>query len=176
MTSDGNPPGWSFDRIYDDYKTAIYTFALYLVGDREQADELTCATFVWAFCALPTMDAHLQVEAWLYRMATGIALRRRTVRTWFPRHIPGRAPADAQSAVQAESYDTTERVRVALGRMPQQERAALLLSTQARFSYSEIALALALDEADVKVCLSRARQSFRTHYMALAQGGNTPCQ
>jgi hypothetical protein len=32
---------WSFERIYDEYKTPIYNYIYHLVGSREQADDLT---------------------------------------------------------------------------------------------------------------------------------------
>jgi len=73
----------------------------------------------------------------------------------------------------SEIYGTTELVRAALRRMPQQYRAALLLYTQEGFSYSEIAHALNIAESGVKMYLSRARQSFREHYRALEHGGGT---
>ncbi len=47
---------WSFERIYDDYKTPIYNYIYHLVGNREQADDLTQDTFLKAFKALPKMD------------------------------------------------------------------------------------------------------------------------
>ena len=37
---------WSFDQIYDEYKTPIYNYVYHLVGDREQADDLTQDTFL----------------------------------------------------------------------------------------------------------------------------------
>ncbi len=135
---------WSFDQIYDEYKTSIYNYVYHLVGDREQADDLTQDTFLKAFRALPKMDGSLKLSAWLYRIATNTAydaLRRRKLIAWLP--------------WQAQQY-----------------RAALLLYTQEGFSYSEIAQALNIAESGVKMYLSRARQSFREHYRALEQGGD----
>ncbi len=40
---------WSFDQIYDEYKIPIYNYVYHLVGDREQADDLTQDTFLKAF-------------------------------------------------------------------------------------------------------------------------------
>src|SRR5260370_42276197 len=71
---------WSFEEIYDEYKTPIYNYVYHLVGDREQADDLTQDTFLKAFRALPKIDANLKLSAWLYRIATKTAydaLRRR---------------------------------------------------------------------------------------------------
>src|SRR5205085_1413099 len=154
---------WSFDQIYDEYKTPIYNYVYHLVGDREQADDLTQDTFLKAFRALPKMDANLKLSAWLYRIATNTAydaLRRRKLIAWLPWQDLDHEPADVESADPQEMYGTTELVRAALRRMPQQYRAALLLYTQEGFSYSEIAQALNIAESGVKMYLSRARQSF----------------
>ena len=114
-------------------------------------------------------------QAYLYRIATNTAydaLRRRKLIAWLPWQDLDHEPADVESADPQEIYGTTELVRAALRRMPQQYRAALLLYTQEGFSYSEIAQTLNIAESGVKMYLSRARQSFREHYRALEQGGN----
>ena len=47
---------WAFDRIYDEFKTPIHNYIFHLVGNREQAEDLTQDTFLKAFKALPRMD------------------------------------------------------------------------------------------------------------------------
>src|SRR5690349_16122795 len=165
---------WSFDQIYDEYKTPIYNYVYHLVGDREQADDLTQDTFLKAFRALPKMDANLKLSAWLYRIATNTAydaLRRRKLIAWLPWQDLDHEPADDESADPQEMYVTTEVVRAPLRRMPQQYRSALLLYTQEGFSYREIAQPFNIAESGVKMYLARARQSFRERYRALEQGG-----
>src|SRR5512146_1434210 len=92
---------WSFERIYDEFKTPIYNYIYHLVGSREQADDLTQETFLQAFRALPRMDANLKLSAWLYRIATHTAydaLRRRKLIAWLPWQDLDHEPADAESA------------------------------------------------------------------------------
>ena len=165
---------WSFETIYDEFKTPIYNYVYHLVGNREQADDLTQDTFLKAFKALPKMDANLKLSAWLYRIATNTAydaLRRRKLIAWLPWQDLDHEPADVESADPQVTIGTTELVRATLRRMPPQYRAALLLYTQEGFSYAEIAATLSIAESGVKMYLSRARHSFREHYRALEQGG-----
>ncbi len=165
---------WSFERIYDEFKTPIYNYIYHLVGNREQADDLTQDTFMKAFKALPKMDASLKLSAWLYRIATNTAydaLRRRKLIAWMPWQDLDHEPADVESADPQETIGTSELVKAALRRMPRHYRAALLLYTQEGFSYAEIASTLNIAESGVKMYLSRARHSFREHYRALEQGG-----
>ena len=162
-----------FERIYDDYKTPIYNYIYHLVGNREQADDLTQDTFLKAFKALPKMDGSLKLSAWLYRIATNTAydaLRRRKLIAWLPWQDLDHEPADVESADPQETIGTSELVHAALKRMPKHYRAALLLYTQEGYSYAEIAKTLNIAESGVKMYLSRARHSFREHYRVLEQG------
>ena len=165
---------WSFEAIYDEFKTPIYNYVYHLVGNREQADDLTQDTFLKAFKALPKMDGNLKLSAWLYRIATNTAydaLRRRKLIAWMPWQDLDHEPADVESADPQETIGTTELVNAALRRMPQHYRAALLLYTREGYSYAEIAKTLHIAESGVKMYLSRARHSFREHYRALENGG-----
>jgi RNA polymerase sigma-70 factor, ECF subfamily len=169
---------WSFDQIYDEYKTPIYRYIYHLVGDREQADDLTQDTFLKAFRALPKMNANLKLSAWLYRIATNTAydaLRRRKLIAWLPWQDLDHEPTESESADPQETYGTTELVRAALRRMPSHYRAALLLHHVEGYSNQEIAHALSLKKVSgVKMLLSRAYQSFRDHYRALELGAPAP--
>jgi len=165
---------WSFETIYDEFKTPIYNYVYHLVGNREQADDLTQDTFLKAFKALPKMDGNLKLSAWLYRIATNTAydaLRRRKLIAWMPWQDLDHEPADVESADPQETIGTTELVNAALRRMPQHYRAALLLYTREGYSYAEIAKTLRIAESGVKMYLSRARHSFREHNRALESGG-----
>ncbi len=169
----GEPPSWSFERIFEEFKTPIYNYIYHLVGSREQAEDLTSDTFMKAFKALPKMDSNLRLSAWLYRIATNTAydaLRRRKLIAWMPWQDLDREPADVDSADPQETIGTTELVQAALRRMPRHYRAALLLYTQEGYSYAEIAATLNIAESGVKMYLSRARHSFREHFRSLDQG------
>src|SRR5207249_12057238 len=92
---------WSFDQIYDEYKTPIYNYVYHLAGDREQADDLTQDTFLKASRALPKMDTNLKLSPWSDRIATNTAydaLRRRNLIAWLPGQDFDHEPADLESA------------------------------------------------------------------------------
>lgn len=167
---------WAFERIYDEFNTPIHNYIFHLVGNREQAADLTQDTFLKAFKALPRMDASLKLSAWLYRIATNTArdaLRRRRLIAWLPWQDLDHEPADVESADPQETVGTSELVHAVLKRMPKQYRSALVLYIQDGFTYAEIADKLHIAESGVKMYLSRARHSFREHFRALEQGGGT---
>lgn len=177
MAKGGGDLQWSFDRIYEDFWTPIGNYIYHLVGNRDQADDLTQDTFLKAFKALPKMDSSLKLSAWLYRIATNTAydaLRRRKLISFLSWQDLDHEPPDRDSSDPQETIGTTELVHATLKRMPPQYRAALLLYTQQGLTYGEIASALEIAESGVKMYLSRARHSFREHYRALEQGGGHP--
>jgi RNA polymerase sigma-70 factor (ECF subfamily) len=171
--SSGSGSEWSFDRIYEEYKTPIFNFIYHLVGNRELADDLTQDTFYKVYKALPRMDANLKLSAWLYSIAKHTAfdtLRRRKLITFTQLPDHDHEPADVERADPQHSIGTTDLVRQTLEQMPKQYRLALQLYTQHGLTYAEIARILDIAESGVKMFLSRARQSFREHYRALESG------
>jgi RNA polymerase sigma-70 factor, ECF subfamily len=160
----------SFEHIYAHYYTPIRNYMHHLVGDRDQAEDLTQDIFLKAYRALPKMDASLNVSAWLYRIATNTAYdafrRRRTIAQCTSQALDYE-PSDLEGVDPQEIYVKTELVHAALQQMPQRYRAALLLYSQEGFSYREIAQALHIAEGGVKMFLFRARRSFQKHYLAL---------
>jgi RNA polymerase sigma-70 factor (ECF subfamily) len=79
----------AFDEIFTRFQTPICNFIYRLVGNREQAYDLTQDVFVKAYRALVSGTAiqTAALSAWLYRIATNTAmdaLRRRRLIAWLP--------------------------------------------------------------------------------------------
>jgi RNA polymerase sigma-70 factor (ECF subfamily) len=70
------------------------------------------------------------------------------------------APTPAQVA---EASESREWVRAAIDRLPDRDRRLLLLQAEG-YSYREIAVALALNEASIGTLLARAKLAFREAY------------
>src|ERR1035437_336307 len=65
----------AFERLYADYHAAIYNLCARIVGDREEAKDLTQEVFIKAFNQLPEAEAEpLKLRPWLYRVATNACL------------------------------------------------------------------------------------------------------
>ena len=77
----------SFDEIFESYQERIYNCIYRLVGNPEEAHDLTQETFLRAYAGLPKIDGELKVGPWLYRIATNLCmdqLRRRKLIRWEP--------------------------------------------------------------------------------------------
>ena len=126
------------ERIYLDlvsrYQTAILNYLYRLVGDGDQAEDLTQETFLKAYRALGQLetgaDAEARRRAWLYRIAHNAAtdhLRRARRLRWLSlddvRGLGGGDPAEPVAARLP--------VGAALSALPEEHRAVLHLFAQA---------------------------------------------
>ncbi len=156
----------AFDEMFTRYHGRIYGYLLGMVGDAEQAQDLTQDTFLKAYKALPrTPD--LVLPAWLYRIATNTALdalRHRRRLTWLPFTPDDEERWAAPGADLPTQCAAREAVQSALARLTPPQRACLLLRARDGLSVVETAHALHMSPANVKVTLSRAKERFRAAY------------
>jgi RNA polymerase sigma-70 factor (ECF subfamily) len=160
----------SFEQIYQEWNQPIFLYILRLVGNREQAEDLTQETFLKAFRALPKTGAELKLAAWLYRIGTNTAydaLRRRKLLALLPWQDLDYELAAAEGQDPQLLCETRELVRATLQHMPRGYRAALLYYRVDGRSPSEIASLLGVAPSGIKTYLSRATASFLQHYTAL---------
>ncbi len=145
-----------FAALYQSHAQHVWRFALYLSGDPELADDLMSEAFVRVWTArervvLPTVRAYLFA----------------TVRNLFLRpvnHQKRRAPLDERAIDtqpgpedRASAHAELRAVLAALARLPEVDRAAVLMRADEGLSYEEIAVALGLTVAAAKVKVHRAR-------------------
>jgi RNA polymerase sigma-70 factor (ECF subfamily) len=142
--------------LYEAYSRDVYRFALYLSGDPAVADDVTSETFIRAWNSSEPVRL-ATVKAYLLTIARNLCLmeRRRTARR---RDLDESMPDRGQNvAHRAEVKDELRIALYALQQLPEVDRAALLMRAEDELSYDEIAAALGLPVATVKVKVHRAR-------------------
>jgi RNA polymerase sigma-70 factor (ECF subfamily) len=145
-----------FHALYERYSAPVRRFALFLSGDAFLADDITSEVFVRAWVARDRIE-QATMKAYLFTIARNLYhdsqrhARRHTA-------LPQAVPDIAASAVQhAEMKADLALVLDAMQKLPEIDRAALLMRAQEEMSYEEIARALALSPAAVRVKVHRAR-------------------
>lgn len=145
-----------FRELYESYARDVYRFALYLSGDPALAEDITSETFIRVWSS-PEPVRLATVKAYLLTIARNLWLmeRRRCLR-W--QGLDDTIPDSSQSVLrQAEVKDELDRVLRALREIPEVDRAALLMRVDEGLPYEEVAAALGLPVATVKVKVHRAR-------------------
>ena len=145
-----------FYRLHSD---SVYSYLVSLCRDRSRAEDLMQDTFVRATWALGGYRGG-SPKAWLFSVARTVYLddlRRRARR---PVLVEEHDFASAPVSDPAEQ-DAIER---ALGRLPERQRTALVLSDRVGLTGSEVAAALGISEGAARVLVHRARRGFRLAY------------
>lgn len=145
-----------FEDLYRRHAPDVLRFALYLTGDRAEAEDIASETFVRVFTSFDRLRLPT-VKGYLFTIARNLhrqGWRGQSRRSSLDGDVSDQAPGpDAQ----AEGRDQLARVLGALQQLPEPDRAAVLMRAQDGMSYEEIAAALGLSVAAAKVKVHRAR-------------------
>jgi RNA polymerase sigma-70 factor (ECF subfamily) len=142
-------------------------YARALVGDRATADDLVQDTLERAWTKLHLYRRGTDLRAWLFTVMHNVHCQSRASRT---RHRPARG-GDARSSRSAPRRATRCWCAIldrAISRLPDEQRAVLLLVTLEEMSYDTVARTLEIPIGTVMSRLSRAREKLRA--MMLGQG------
>jgi RNA polymerase sigma-70 factor (ECF subfamily) len=163
----------AFEAIYSRYERRIYAFVYRLMGNAEDAYDLTQDTFIKAYQALPRTAPDLNLSAWLHRIASNACmdvLRRRKLIRWLPWETfdtnPGMEPAaDDDPVGEYNQFETSGEVQSVLDRLTPKHRMSLVLKEYQGLSCDEIGDVMGLSRSAVKSLLFRAREEFRQVYL-----------
>jgi len=157
----GNPAtfGPAFEALFRLHQSAVYGWILRMVRNPAVAEELTVETFWRIHQAHARFDPARGFEAWARTIATRAALdwmRAQRRETELPVDVV--APMSGDPAVAEEIRRKTA---LAFGRLPPKLRAAALLAVVEEMPHKEIADALGITVAAVKVRVFRALRLLR---------------
>jgi len=145
-----------FHSLYVKYAPDVRRFALLLSGNDALADDLTSETFVRVWTARGGIR-QATVKAYLFTIVRNLYRdhwRRERRWTELEDHVADRGISPQQ---RSEHSSELRHTMAALQNLPEQERAALLMYAEEEMSYQEIADAMGLTLAAVKVKIHRAR-------------------
>ncbi|HKD77077.1 MAG TPA: RNA polymerase sigma factor, partial [Ktedonobacterales bacterium] len=153
----------SFERFYWQHERHIIGYLCRMIGDEQAAHDLSQETFLRAWRHFATLRQHDEPRAWLFRVATNLALtflRRRAARPVLPldEDLAGQSDPGRQVAIR-------DLVTQALAALTPRQRAALILHEIEGLSCEEIGALLGISRDAVKMALWRAREQFRKHYL-----------
>ncbi|HEY5169138.1 MAG TPA: sigma-70 family RNA polymerase sigma factor, partial [Thermoleophilia bacterium] len=159
----------AFERLYGEYQAPIYNLCARVLGDREEAKDVTQEVFIKAFHQLPETDAEsFALRPWLYRVATNACFN--TLRS--RRKLGGGGDAGLEQAASGidefERAQTVALVEQSLGAMNERYRTALVLKDLQGLPPEEIAAVMDVSRANADVLVHRARASFKTVFAKLA--------
>jgi RNA polymerase sigma-70 factor (ECF subfamily) len=145
-----------FSALYKKYAPDVFRFAMYLSGNRGEAEDITSETFVRAWTA-PEPIAMATVKGYLLTIARNLFLQELRKRS---RAVPlDESFRDPRPGPEAETETKAEYCAVMAGlqQLPELDRAALLMSAFEGMPYGEIARSLGISLSAVKMKIHRSR-------------------
>jgi RNA polymerase sigma-70 factor, ECF subfamily len=146
-----------FEDLYKRYAQDVYRFVFYLSGNRALAEDITSEAFVRLWSSDDKKIHLLTVKAYLFAIARNLYIdnwRSASRNVAVDLELPGH---DANPEMQAIYKSELHEVLAALQKMPEVDRAAVLMRAQQEMSYEDIARTLGISLATVKVKIHRAR-------------------
>lgn len=172
---DGNAV--AFEELVSRYQERLIVVLSHLVGDREQAEDLTQDVFLRVYRARETYEPGAKFSTWLYTIANRVAanaLRSKSRRHEVTLQTRDSGPMGARPlehllqassgqmpARQIDKAEMREIVQLAMQSLIERQRMAILLSKFEGMSYAEIGAVMDLSSQAIKSLLARARENLR---------------
>ena len=142
----------------------IYSLGMRMLGQQQDAEDITQETFVRAWNALPNWQPKAQFSTWLHRVALNLCFDRLRKKTpsLFAEPPETIDPADTPDIALA-TQQTVDAVQAAIGKLPARQRAAITLCALQGHTNIDAAEILDISVEALESLLSRARRKLKDH-------------
>jgi len=158
----------AFEEIYGRHHRDILAFCRQMLGSWEEAEDVVQHTFIAAYESLRTDDGQISLKAWLYVVARNRCLSLLRVRREHAEIDDARAVVHATAGlcIEVERREDLRALLADLQRLPEDQRAALVLAELEANSHYEIAVVLGVRPAKVKALVFQAREALMSRRQA----------
>lgn len=152
----------SFESLYTRHRLQVFRWCLrYGGGSSLWAEDVTQDVFLRLFEQLPSLEEHAELDGWLYRVTSHLALKRltrdRSLLERIVRLVQPPPPREAADQLVERSQDTAAALR-AVDALPPNERMVAMMVLVDGTSQTEVAQALGMSKGNVSKLMSRARE------------------
>ena len=155
------------------HQRTVFNLAFHLLGDRDEALDLSQEVFLRVFRTLSRFRGQSALRTWIYRIVVNQARNRQ--RWWRRRYRSQQVSLDQHIQDHGDLPETVDhgpdrlvgqkqlgdRIRLALDKLPFDQKTAIVLREIDGLSYDEIGFSLGIAVGTVKSRLARAREGLR---------------
>jgi RNA polymerase sigma factor (sigma-70 family) len=148
----------AFEALYERHVGELLSFCVYMLGSRQDAEDAVQATFASAYRALRADRRRIALRPWLFTIARNEALsilrsRRPTV------ELNGEPALSGDPLRELEVREQVRHMLEDLRKLPESQRAALVLAEMHGLSQTEIGTVLSVRPDQVKAFIFQARSN-----------------
>jgi RNA polymerase sigma-70 factor (ECF subfamily) len=152
----------AFDRLVERYQRDVYRLCYRYVNNHEDANDMAQEVFLKAYRAIGRFRGDSAFSTWLYRIAVNTCLNFRTSRRPEPQELPEALPdPGAGVSERLESEEASALIRAAVSRLPEKQRATVILKVYHDLTHEEVAGILGSTVGTVKANLFHALGKLR---------------
>lgn len=152
----------AFETLVRKYQKPIYNLAFRMLGNHEDASDITQTVFVKAYEKLDSYDPRRQFFSWIYRIAVNESINFLKKRKRADEYESGvTAYNELTPEDNFKNMELSEHVGLAISRLKVDYRMVLVLKHYHDFSYQEMSEILDIPEKTVKSRLFSARQQLK---------------
>jgi len=156
----------AFETLYRRYVKDVYHYALALLRNPADAEDVTQTTFLNAYRAYQRGIEIEKPQNWLIKIAHNVARTKYALADRRVKEVPLEDHVEQLAIPEADRPDVTGVLR-ALGRLPLNQRAALVMRELEGRSYAEIADTIGVSVSAVETLIFRGRKSLRVKASSL---------
>jgi len=162
-------------QLYDEFRPRIYSHSYRLLGNKQEADDVTQEVFVSVYLAWDSLYARDKLSGWLYRIATNLCIdvlrQRKRISCWVceDAHDVSNEDDSLRSSHSGGIPEIAEREHIqrTFAHLPKGYALPLLLNADRGIPYQEIALIVGISPSAAAIRLTRARKLFAEEYQRL---------
>ncbi|RYM01484.1 RNA polymerase sigma factor SigW [Sporolactobacillus sp. THM7-7] len=163
----------AFAELVDKYKNGVYILCLRMVGNRQEAEDLSQETFIRAYHHIDQFDINRKFSTWIFRIATNLSidwLRKKKPDVSLDAEVPGtdglalKALLASEEALPEELVIQGEMERFIqqeIELLPEKYRTAVVLKYIQDLSLKEISEIMGIPVGTVKTRIHRGREMLR---------------
>ena len=153
-----------FDSMYAQYDRRVLAYCIYVLGNRDQANDVFQEVFIKGYTMLHTVREEEKIPNWLFRIARNECLntlksRQRDDRRNLSIDDDFDVPQPVHGSI--DNLDHAEHLKWGLAQLTEEHREALLLAEFEGFSLKEIAEITGATVSNVKVRIHRAKMKLQ---------------
>jgi RNA polymerase sigma-70 factor (ECF subfamily) len=152
----------AFDRLVERYQRDVYRLCYRYVNNHHDASDMAQEVFLKAYRAIGQFRGDSAFSTWIYRIAVNTCLNHKALRRLPTEELPEALPDRRAGAEERLSKDERARlVREAVQKLPERQRATLILKIYQDRTHEEVAEILGSTVGPVKATLFHALANLR---------------
>jgi RNA polymerase sigma-70 factor, ECF subfamily len=152
----------AFNPLVERYQRDIYRLCYRYVNDPQDANDMAQEVFLKAYKAIGRFRGESSFSTWLYRIAVNTCLNFRSTRRPEGEELSDAVPDGRAGALTLlEREEQADRVRAAVSRLPEKQRATLILKIYHELTHEEVAGIVGASVGTVKANLFHALGNLR---------------